>query len=362
MPETTQTLSGLSSSAIHAAEAPAAGETISRLDANWRQWMAENALLGCRPDSVVDRVAENGIPLEAARREFIQIVQDPIYQAAEKFIGLKRKLESVLDNYQAVWEAAPDYAVIPRRSGLDRETFFHEHYITARPAIITDVCRDWPAMHRWQLSELAKRFADCEVEIQAERDSDTKYELNSIKLKKRVRFGDFMDQVLAGGPSNNVYMTANNHVFRNPAFTSMCDDVGQMPDYLDPSQLASRAHLWIGPQGTRTPLHHDTCMLLHAQIVGRKRWRLVSPLQTARIYNYRAVFSPVDLDAVDLERFPLMRGVRVLEVVVEPGEALFLPLAWWHQVTSLDPCVSISLTNLAFPNDFNYYSPSFGDW
>jgi len=41
--------------------------------------------------------------------------------------------------------------------------------------------------------------------------------------------------------------------------------------------------------------------------------------------------------------------------VVEPGETMFLPLAWWHQVTSLDRCISLSFTNIDVPNEFDFH-------
>tara|TARA_B100000678_G_scaffold164570_1_gene137414 strand:+ start:1874 stop:2023 length:150 start_codon:yes stop_codon:yes gene_type:complete len=34
------------------------------------------------------------------------------------------------------------------------------------------------------------------------------------------------------------------------------------------------------------------------------------------------------------------------------GEAIFLPIGWWHHVTALDRSVSRSLTNFAADNDF----------
>jgi ribosomal protein L16 Arg81 hydroxylase len=98
-------------------------------------------------------------------------------------------------------------------------------------------------------------------------------------------------------------------------------------------------------------------MLLHTQLVGRKRWRLASPLQTPRLYNTRSVFSPVDLAAPDLARFPRLAGVQVFDVVLGPGETLFVPLGWWHQVEALDTSLSISFTNLDVPNCFSYHHP-----
>ena len=90
--------------------------------------------------------------------------------------------------------------------------------------------------------------------------------------------------------------------------------------------------------------------------------RLISPLDTPRLYNHNNVFSPIDLDRPDFNRYPLFRGVKVLDVVVEPGETMFLPLAWWHQVVSLDVSLSFSYTNLAAPNEFAYQNPEILNW
>ena len=139
----------------------------------------------------------------------------------------------------------------------------------------------------------------------------------------------------------------------------MLDDIGTLPPCCDRAEQAERSSFWFGPAGTVTPLHHDTIMLFHTQVVGRKRWRLISPLQGQRLYNTNGVFSPIDLDAIDLRQFPLFGGVRVLEVVVWPGETMFLPLGWWHQVRSLDVSLSFSYSNLALPipNLFTYFDP-----
>jgi len=103
-------------------------------------------------------------------------------------------------------------------------------------------------------------------------------------------------------------------------------------------------------------------MLFHTQVVGRKRWRFISPLETPKLYNHSGVFSPIDIDRPDLARYPLFAHAKVLEVVVEPGETVFLPLGWWHQVTSLDVSLSFSFSNLAAPNQFEYDNPSIHNW
>jgi ribosomal protein L16 Arg81 hydroxylase len=157
-------------------------------------------------------------------------------------------------------------------------------------------------------------------------------------------------------------MTANNELLRGPEFALLLADIGTLPPWCDPSQLGLLSNFWFGPAGTVTPLHHDTVLLFHTQIAGSKRWRFISPLDTPKVYNFNGVFSPIDVEKPDLARYPLFEQVRMLEVIVEPGETVFLPLGWWHQVTSLDVSISFSFTNLSMPNQFAYANPSIENW
>jgi len=41
----------------------------------------------------------------------------------------------------------------------------------------------------------------------------------------------------------------------------------------------------------------------------------------------------------------------VYDVELQPGEIIFMPLAWWHQVKALDFSVTATFTNFLWPND-----------
>ena len=85
-------------------------------------------------------------------------------------------------------------------------------------------------------------------------------------------------------------------------------------------------------------------------------------MQTPLLYNHFEVYSPVDIDRPDLSRYPLFEQATVLDVVVEPGETVFLPLGWWHQVTALDVSLSFSFSNLALPNHYSFQNPTITNW
>jgi len=332
------------------------------IDANWRQWIAENRLRQCTPQSMLATMTAAGLDPAACQRAIAAMESDPAYLAALKHQQLQRKLESVLANVQKLWQSDPHYARIEKRAGVLVDEFMARYVRGCRPVVLTDVARDWPAMQRWSPRDLQARFGHLDVEIQGERNADPRYEENKLLHRRVQRLGDFVDRVLAGGPTNDYYMTANNEALRRPEFAPLLADIGSLPAFCDRAQLARSSSFWFGPAGTVTPLHHDTIMLFHTQIVGRKRWRFISPLDTPSLYNHFDVYSPIDLDNPDYARYPAFQDATVLEVVVEPGETVFLPLDWWHQVKSLDVSLSFSYSNLALPNHYAYANPTIREW
>lgn len=329
-------------------------QLIRPLDDGWRQWLAENALLGNSQDSMLARIREAGIDPAQASGYLATITRDPLYRAGEKMRDRYTRFGRAMLNVQAVRESDPHYTHVEKRSRVSRDEFIERYVRGCRPVVLTDLAHDWPALKRWSFEEFKRRYGKTTVQVQAGRDADADYEVNKVRLRRDTNFGEFLDRVATSGVTNDEYLTASNELLRRPEFMGLLDDIGSLPDFCNRPAMSRSASLWVGPAGTKTPLHHDTLMLLHTQIVGRKRWRFVSPLSGPRVYNDFDVYSPVDFENLDLARFPEASKIKVLDVVVEPGETMFLPLAWWHQVTSLDKCISLSFTNMAFPNTFDF--------
>jgi ribosomal protein L16 Arg81 hydroxylase len=149
---------------------------------------------------------------------------------------------------------------------------------------------------------------------------------------------------------------ARNAFLQRPAARPLWSDFLPFPEYLRPAAAGRRSFLWFGPAGTVTPLHHELSNLLLAQVSGRMRIRLVPAAERSFVYP-RGVFSDVDAEAPDLARYPAFRQATVIDVVILPGEVLFVPVGWWHHVRALDVSVTISFTNFVFPNHFTWEQP-----
>ncbi len=102
--------------------------------------------------------------------------------------------------------------------------------------------------------------------------------------------------------------------------------------------------IWIGNR-TTVAAHYDAMDNVACVCAGRRRFTLFPPDQLENLYIGPIDFTPggqqvslVDLDAPDLERFPRYSEAmkHAQTVVLEPGDAIFIPSMWWHHVESLD--------------------------
>ena len=97
---------------------------------------------------------------------------------------------------------------------------------------------------------------------------------------------------------------------------------------------------WLGPKGTITGFHFDYADGLLAQVCGQKFVQLVSPQQSPCMYpstkfDYGSKLCRADSRQFDPQEFPRFAEVRMQVSHLNPGQMLYIPHGWWHQVESL---------------------------
>ena len=99
--------------------------------------------------------------------------------------------------------------------------------------------------------------------------------------------------------------------------------------------------LLIGEPENVTPVHYDEQENFFAQVDGHKRCILFSPEMFKSLYPF-PVSHPcdrqcmVDLRNPDFFRFPKLKEVKGCEAIVGPGDVLYIPCYWFHQIESLE--------------------------
>ena len=102
--------------------------------------------------------------------------------------------------------------------------------------------------------------------------------------------------------------------------------------------------LWIGNQAT-VCAHYDGSDNLACVVAGRRQFILFPPEQVANLYPGSLNFTPagapvslVNLHEPDFDRYPLFKKAleNAYSAELFPGDAIFIPMLWWHHVDSLE--------------------------
>lgn len=232
----------------------------------------------------------------------------------------------------------------------------HSRIRQRRPFKMTGFAASWPSVQRWTMEYFKAEYGTLPITIEEQPDRDP-----NIHWKKRAfsetTLGAFADRILAG--EQGIYLSEWKVLTR---MAGAMDDVPSMVPYQRhrwplPKVISERFRfpptLWFGPEGTYTNLHRDPTDNLLVQVQGEKRLVIYSPDQDAQLYapwhewcNLKtgclAGYSPIHMEAPDLERYPRFAESRGMEVVIRAGDLLYMPAYWWHYVVSLTPAMSLS--------------------
>jgi Cupin-like domain len=105
------------------------------------------------------------------------------------------------------------------------------------------------------------------------------------------------------------------------------------------------SRIWAGNAVT-APTHFDMSDNIACVVSGHRRFTFFPPDQLPNLYVGPLEFTPagqptsmVNLAAPDLQRYPRFKDALAAGeyAELEPGDAVFIPNLWWHNVESLDP-------------------------
>jgi len=203
----------------------------------------------------------------------------------------------------------------------------------------------WPALSPslsdrfWSLENLKKRCGGEMVTVEAFGDyMDPKME------QVDIYFEDFVSFIESKG-SMHMYLAQQD---LEAVHHSLVQDIIEPAICKTGKGVLYRRNIWLGPGNIASPCHYDPFQNMLCQVIGRKRVIVFAPTSSNTQSLYPCVgtlqmnTSSVDISNPNLIKFPLFKNAIGLECILEPGDALFIPLKHWHYCKSLEASCSVN--------------------
>jgi Cupin-like domain len=235
---------------------------------------------------------------------------------------------------------------------VDRQRFETEIVPLRRPAVIRGLADRWPAVAAARQSPQSL----CDYIGGTDQGKPVPAFLGPPQIKGRfwyredMRGLNYQQRIAPIGELLRVLLDVRDQA-EPPAFYAgaipirdHCPDFARdnAAEIADPDAVA---RLWIGNRVT-VSTHFDMSENLAVAVGGRRRFTFFPPEQVRNLYVGPFDFtfagppvSMVNLHDPDLDRYPRFAEALATaeQADLEPGDAVYVPYMWWHQVEALDP-------------------------
>jgi Cupin-like domain len=227
---------------------------------------------------------------------------------------------------------------------LDPETFKKNFYEPGIPVVIKNFSKDWPAYTKWSWEYFRQLVGNKKVPLYNNVKSDAYTPIN--KADDYKTFGEYIDMISKGPAAWRIFLF--NIFDHAPQLTK---DFTWPENYMK-GYVKKYPMLFTGGEGSITHMHFDIDMshILHTQFGGRKRVLMFPYTEQHKLYRKPwEVLSLADFSnyyvegKVDYEKFPALKFAEGVDLILEPGDTLFMPAGYWHHMEYLESGFAMSL-------------------
>jgi Cupin-like domain len=243
-------------------------------------------------------------------------------------------------------------APITERGRVDADTFAREVAGGYRPVVMRGQVRDWPSV-----AEAGKGDAAMAAYVSHfDTGRPTEVMVGPPPIKGRFFYRDAMDGfnfrrepvTLTRLTEELLRLSGQPDPPALYAGAAAADD--HLPGWAEANAIdlplaGAQARVWIG-NATHVSTHYDVSFNLACVVAGKRRFTLFPPEQLVNLYvgpldrtMAGQPVSMVDLEAPDLNRYPRFAEAIAHAQTAElgPGDAIFIPSLWWHNVRATAP-------------------------
>lgn len=217
---------------------------------------------------------------------------------------------------------------IDRIENISRADFQRLYMKPQKPVIIKHLFGKNSKVYGWSFNYFLNELGHLEVGVfddENEKQQDAQsYKRANLKMK----FGDYL-QLIQDKPTTKRLFLFN--VFKHK--TELLKDF-KFPNIAD-KVLTFLPLAFFGGKGAITRIHRDmdnSCVFL-TELVGYKRIVLFDPKYSKLLYQYPfSTHTSIDINNPDFEEYPGLKYIKGFDIILEPGDTIFMPAGWWHHI------------------------------
>ena len=265
---------------------------------------------------------------------------------AVRFTNQRNKIINNILSKKLVDTTTGEIRQVDRRKDLSKKQFKDQYLKKGIPVVMEGKANDWKCVKKWSIDWLYDNYCNDEVAIFNPLDSNTgkvNYNIEETTLKmviEAMKIGD-----------TTKYSRFNRLLYDHP---ELLDDFNWKWLYKMRNNISSGKtfQVFIGGKGTNTTLHCASEHNLFTQVYGEKLLFLYAPksdiLLDPPITRSPYFYSKFNPENPNLNEFPAAKYLCTWECILKPGDVLFNPPLWWHQVKNLSHSIGVG---------FRWFSP-----
>lgn len=214
---------------------------------------------------------------------------------------------------------------------------------------------------KWDVSYLIEVLGETPVKVHVSPVSKMDFLKKNFQYKT-LSFDEFLKR--ASGSSSEYFICAGEKYYLrslgddprkdisdiHKQFPQLADDLS-IPEVFKKEQFFSSVFR-ISSSGVQLWTHYDIMDNILIHISGRKRVVLFPPSEALNLYMVGDKSEIMDIDEPDLNAYPKFKNVKRFECILDPGDILFIPALWFHNVTAMDFSVSVNMFWKHLPEEF----------
>jgi hypothetical protein len=220
---------------------------------------------------------------------------------------------------------------------LDAHTFKKLYLKRGKPFLLKGGASNWKAFKEWDFEFFRTNYPEEPVVLSHHKafgEQHLQPEVTDLK--------DILDHL--DGPEKK-YARFNPLLDNHPELLQSLD-----LKWLDSLMLPKRFNhhvLFIGGKDTKTGTHCAGNENIFVQLRGQKKWYMWDQRATVLfdppVNRGPAKSSPFDPMIPDFETFPGIRQIPVYEIILDPGDILYIPSYYWHYVYNTSSSIGIGI-------------------